>query len=120
MFSKLFDKTLKGAMFIKEYEERIAKDEPGKRYVIDDTICELHRQIYDNLILSFHDRPRELKKIIPILESAFRAGLKMTKKLVEYKCSLPDWDVNLSAIQVIRMRKLRVQLTRILEAIEKQ
>ncbi len=69
------------------------------------TICEVHRQMYDLLILDPAD-----PKIIELLSEAFELGVVLVKKLVEYKCSLPHWEKNLDEIEIRRIRKLRIDL----------
>lgn len=66
------------------------------------TICEVHREIYDCLVLELYD------DIVPKLEEAYLMGIKLCKKLVEHKCSLPEWKNNTEEAQ--RLRKLRVEL----------
>jgi len=69
------------------------------------TICEVHRQIYDLLILD----PTN-PKIIELLDEAYRLGMSLVKQLVKYKCSLPDWEENLDEEELRRIRKLRIDL----------
>ena len=69
------------------------------------TICEVHRQMYDLLILD----PTN-PKIIELLDEAFVLGMSLVKKLVEYKCNLPNWEKNLDEEEVCRIRKLRINL----------
>ena len=90
----------------------VFEDKKGTHVWIDQTICELHRQIYDLLVVELYESNRELfDKIVPILEKAYICGTKMTKKLLEYKCSLPDWEQHYSKQEVERLRKLRIELT---------
>lgn len=51
-------------------------------------ICEFHRRIYDELILSGNNELAE--KIIPLLEEAYLLGIRMQNKLVEYKLKQID------------------------------
>jgi hypothetical protein len=67
------------------------------------TICEVHRELYDLLALEKYDQ------ILPLLEEAYELGIKMTKKLVEYKLSLPEWKDNNNK-EAQRLRKLRIEL----------
>lgn len=71
------------------------------------TICEVHRQIKD---LVFFDGDK--KEILALVDEAFEMGVAMTKKLVEYKCSLPDWKKNTNKEEIARIRKLRLELER--------
>lgn len=83
---------------------RVFDNKKGKRIWIENTICEIHKQIYDLLVIG------EYEKIIPLLEKAYECGIKMTKKLVEYRCSLPDWEEHTSREEIRRIRKLRIAL----------
>lgn len=77
------------------------------------TICELLKQIYDLVFLNLSKaNPAVMEKLIPLFEEAYTAGIKMTKKLVEYKCSIPDWENNMADGEVERLRKLRVHLAK--------
>jgi hypothetical protein len=49
------------------------------------SICEVHQQIYDILVLNLQDRPELLKKLIPLLETVFSQGISIVHKLIEYK-----------------------------------
>jgi hypothetical protein len=58
----------------------------GKGFADLRTICELHREIYDILVLELHEEnPKLLKKVVPILEDCYIIGVKMNRKLCEYK-----------------------------------
>jgi len=83
---------------------RVFENKKGHRVWENETICELHRQIYDLLVIGEYD------KIVPVLEKAYKCGIKMTQKLVDYKCSLPDWEEHISKEEVRRIRKLRIEL----------
>jgi len=83
---------------------KVFDNKKGKRIWINDTICEIHKRIYDLLVIGEYD------KILPLLEKAYEYGIKMTKKLVEYKCSLPNWEENISREEVRRIRRLRIAL----------
>ena len=69
------------------------------------TICEVHRQIYDLLIVDPTD-----PKLKELVNEAFNLGIAIAKKLVEYKCGIPKWEKNLDRIEIARIRKLRVEL----------
>jgi hypothetical protein len=51
-------------------------------------ICEFHRRIYDELILSGNNELAT--KIIPLLEEAYLLGIRMQNKLVKYKLEQVD------------------------------
>jgi len=73
-----------------------------------ETICEVHRRIYDLCVLFLQDRPRLLASILTELETAYEMGLKLVRKLVEHKCELPEWkerqDEEASALRMLRKK----------------
>lgn len=60
---------------------------PGRKRPMDrNTICEKHRQIYDLLVVRCAEHsPELLEEVVPLLEQAYVMGMKMTRKLFEYK-----------------------------------
>jgi len=52
------------------------------------TICEVHREIYDLLVLGMYE------DIVPKLEEAFMMGISLTRKLMEYKLEDFEWAEN--------------------------
>lgn len=81
------------------------------------TICEVHRQMYDRLCLGVAKKDWALiEAMLPLLEEVYVMGIKMTRKLTEYKLDLPEWQTN-DDPEVARLRKLRVELTETLDAI---
>ena len=80
----------------------------GKHIWSEMTICEIHRCLYD--ILVANGDVELLEKTTPLLEKAYQCGIKMTKKLVDYKLSLPDWDKHENIEEVKRLRELRIKL----------
>ena len=101
MFSKIFDEAEKGARLW------------GK-----ETICELHRQIYDLLVVNLYNKnPKLLKQLIPILEKAYVCGIKMNRKMLEHKCSIRGWEEHVDEASVIKLRLLRKHLVEELERI---
>jgi hypothetical protein len=77
------------------------------------TICEVLKQIYDLAYLGLaKSNPEVMESLIPLLEEAYIAGVKMTKKLVEYKVSMPEWEANLNGDEISRIRTLRAQLNK--------
>jgi glycosyltransferase involved in cell wall biosynthesis len=74
-----------------------------------DTICEQHRRIYDRLaILYFETKNESIIPAIRELEKAFISGMKVTKRLVEYKIEHKDlWKNNTEGDE---LRKQRVEL----------
>jgi hypothetical protein len=88
----------------------------GQHVWKDETICELHRQIYDLIFVNLCvTNPKLLDRITPVLEKAYLCGVKMTKKLVEHKLSLPEWEEHASKEEVQRLRQLRIELAETLE-----
>lgn len=102
MFSEIFDKSIK-----------------GQNIWSKETICELHREIYDVLVVGLHKtNPKLLRAIIPILERAYVCGIKMNRKMVEKKCEMKGWEEHLNKEQVIQIRRLRKHLVKELERIK--
>ena len=73
----------------------IFESEKGKAVGCTRTICEIHREIFDQLILLFNDRPKGLKRVVKLLDEAFIVGVKINEKLAEHKLEQPfapnDW-----------------------------
>jgi len=95
MFSKLMDKTRKG------------RGACPKR-----TICEVHRDIYDILVIELATtRPEVIAKIVPLLEEAFIMGVKLNKALVEHKLASQDdtaGPTDMANVKTIRSQRLRL------------
>ena len=85
----------------------------GKQIWTERTICEVHREIYDLLFLNIKDTPL-FGEVLPLLEEAYIDGMKLTKRLVDNKISLPKWEKNNSE-EGKRLRELRVHLAEELE-----
>lgn len=79
------------------------------------TICEIHRDIYDELIISLYKKDIELfKKIIPLLEEAFIMGTRMNHRLIKCGCGNDDWcDYNENIEDIKRKREKRIEIIRI-------
>ena len=88
----------------------------GKR-----TICEVHRELYDQIILGLHNTNIPLiKKLVPLLEEALIMGIKMNNKLIEHKCGNDEWsEENLNKEAIKKLREERINLIKILETNEK-
>lgn len=78
------------------------------------TICEVHRQIADVLVLRCHDRPELIAEILPLLNEAADMGMRLVLALIERKIALPDWSVN----NVVKALKLRKERNRLVEALD--
>ena len=102
MLSKLFDSE-KGELTY------------GKR-----TICEVHRGIYDLVVIHFQDKPEIMLQAIKLLEEAYMMGIKMNAKLVQNKCGNNGWSGdNLNKKEIMEMRKKRIKLIQLLEKNDK-
>lgn len=84
---------------------KIFDNRKGKHIWPQRTICEVHREIYDLLVVGKHDA------ILEKLEEAYVMGIKLCRKLTEYKCELPEWKNNDSQ-ESRDLRELRIQLTK--------
>jgi hypothetical protein len=90
----------------------------GQARAGEETICELHREIYDLLVLCLAEKHCDtLLKIIPILERAYICGIKMNKKMVDNKCKMTDWSKHTDKQEAVRLRILRRNLVRELERV---
>jgi hypothetical protein len=77
------------------------------------TICEVLKKLYDLTYINLSKTNPELMAIlIPLFEEAYIAGIKMTKRLVEYKVAMPEWEDNLDLEECQRIRALRIQLNK--------
>jgi hypothetical protein len=93
------------------------KTRKGRAACFKRTICEVHREIYDHLVIELATtRPDVIEKIVPLLEEAFLMGVKLNKKLVEYKLANQDktGDVN-DTKKSIKLRRERIRLVKLLE-----
>lgn len=81
----------------------------GMRTIASRTICEVHRQIYDLLVIRYG---KEADDICDLLDEAFVMGIKMTRKLADYKYSMIcDCKENPDVEEIERLRSLRIKLT---------
>ncbi len=97
MISKLFDQTNK-----------------GKKVNSLRTICEVHREIYDLLIIHLQNNPKALVLIVPKLEEVYLMGIKMNLKMIERKCEVKDWAQHHTQKEAAALRKERIRLVGIL------
>lgn len=63
----------------------------------------------DLLVVELQDNPELLNKIKPLVDEACQMGIKLVKKLVDYKVSLPEWEKTENPEEVKRIRELRQQ-----------
>ena len=83
-----------------------ALDKPkGKRVHNRRTICEVHRHIYDLLMIRYND-----DEIADLLDEAFVIGIKMNNKLVEYKYIYERECCRQDTKKLEELRKLRIEL----------
>lgn len=94
-------------------ESKIFESTKGEQNCRRITICEIHRRIYDQIIIALHDHPDILKPIIKDLETAFLMGVRMNMKLLERRIESIDQfypmaeDADRRA--VIRSERIRLQ-----------
>ena len=101
----------------------IFDSQKGKTVHTNRTICELHRELYDLCIIGLHKKDPELMaQMIKVLEDAFIMGVKMNKKLVEYKLGTSSkWDESeyrnkdINKDNIIKRRKKRQRLVKMLK-----
>ena len=57
------------------------------------TICEVHREIYDECYLELHEKnPEIMEKLTVLLNEAFDMGIRMDAALVEYHLDQPSLE----------------------------
>lgn len=82
------------------------------RHVYDKfTICEMHRQMYDIVMLTEDFENKE--RLIELLEKAFLMGIKLVDKLAEYKLQyrfLSPSEKMTDTKEAERIRQLRINL----------
>jgi len=81
------------------------EDYKGIMLYPDRTICEVHKEIYDILVLIGQDNPKLLELVLPLLEEAYEMGVKLCLKLTEYKCDL-SWEENSDETRALRVLRL--------------
>jgi len=73
------------------------------------TICEVHRQLYDQVIV--HVKDPELQKVLKaLIEEAFGMGVALVDKLVTYNIEMIPWETEEDKECVNALRKLRIEL----------
>lgn len=87
-------------------------DEPkGTRTADRRTICEVHRQLYDNCIVSLRGHPCQ-DTFSRLIEEAYVMGMKMDRKLKEYKFNMAE-DCPLNPVEEVeKIRRERIRLTK--------
>jgi len=80
------------------------------------TICEVHRDIYDILVVELATtRPEVIEKIVPLLEEAFIMGVKLNKALVKQKLSQDFTADPNDKERSAALRKERIRLVEMLD-----
>lgn len=102
-----FRKSFKGSMITSEFFE---SDFKRLHIYPKETICEVHKQIYDLLVLNCQGDPEFLKEVLGKLEVVYLMGMKLCKKLIDYKCALPEWKDN-DDEYIQNLRRIRVRLS---------
>ena len=72
----------------------ILNDRKGQRVDGDKTICEVHRQLADMIMIRLKDQPAALDEIMPVLNDAYKMGIRLVLSLIEKKIELPEWEKN--------------------------
>ncbi len=86
------------------------------------TICEAHREIYDELVVGLTGKDDALLgRVVPLLEEVFGMGIKLVDKLIEKKIDDLEFPFQYGSMppdvkaQVENLRAERVRLTEILK-----
>lgn len=74
------------------------------------TICEVHRQIWDKVVLALADNPNAIKDIKPLMNQAMVLGMRLVQILIEHKLDLPDWERN-NPEEASKLRLERIRIT---------
>ena len=83
----------------------------GNRVDGQRTICEVHRQIADQLLIQFCDRTTDLETTLELLNEAYLLGIRLVKALVDRKIDMIEWEEN-DIEQAMKLRQLRGQLVK--------
>lgn len=76
----------------------------GKR-----TICEVHRNIFDKLVIGLAESaPALLHDLVPLLEEAYLMGIKMNAKLVQHKDEWSAPNADREALAEQRARRAEI------------
>lgn len=90
----------------------IMDDIKGRRVLDRRTICEVHRELYDHVVVELQDRPELRDKLEGLVEEAYVMGIKMSRKLREYNHNtyLEALPNDIEAVRQLRQR--RIELTK--------
>ena len=105
-------------------ESVIFDSEKGRQVCTRLTICEIHRRIYDQVVIAL-DGHELLEQITKDLETAFTMGVKMNDRLVKYRIETIDRIEKLKGIypqapDVTERAKLRAERIRLTELVSIQ
>ena len=95
---------------ISEIFESKKGERVGARY----TICEVHRELFDLLLIELKNDPELLRRVVRLLETAFVMGIKMNSRLIEKQIS-EEYGQNHNAKANAEMREKRKELVEILK-----
>jgi len=101
---------------------KIFDSQKGETVHTNRTICELHRELYDLCVTGLYKKnPKLMMQMIKVLEDSFIMGIKMNKKLCEYKLgSSSKWpekeyrNNEVDREEVNKRRKERIRLEKII------
>lgn len=87
----------------------------GNRFAGKRTICEVHRQLYDLLVIELSKDEKHEQLLINVdklLSEAFGMGISLCKSLLDYKLALPKWKRIENRKELVRLRDLRNKIVR--------
>jgi hypothetical protein len=94
-------------------ESKIFESTKGQQNCQRVTICEIHRRIFDQIVIALNDQPDILDPIVKDLETAFLMGVRMNMKLLERRIESIDGFYPMSEDadrrQVLRQERIRLQ-----------
>lgn len=80
------------------------------------SICEIHKEMYDLMIMNLQDQPLLLTKLVHLLETAFGQGVSIVHKLLEYKLTTNKKIKENIPMTTPEARKLREERIKLVEA----
>ena len=92
---------------------RIFESHKGEQNCERLTICEIHRRIFDKVIIALKDDPKSMMPIVRDLETAFLLGIKMNVRLCERRLDSIDelYQIAPDRRQSVELRAERKRLT---------
>ena len=73
------------------------------------TICEVHRQLYDLIIVKVDD-PDVRAQMKMLIEEAFVMGIKLCQRLIDRKAKMLEWERCDNAAEINALRQERIRL----------